>query len=325
MPKEPPYKPAISKTSKTNPHCKKRVIFLVGPTAVGKSEIGVLLAKKINAEIISCDSMQVYKGMDIITSKPSITFRKNIRHHLIDVVNPTKEYNVTKYRQDALKAIRQILKKEKSPIFVGGSGLYMSIVIDGIFKGASCDNIIRQRLYKELEDSGSEYLYKRLKIVDPESAKKIHPNDAKRIIRALEVFEITGKPISNLKKQRTGLGNKFDIIIFCLNMAADNLYKRIDERVEKMFVQGLENEVKRLLKLKLSRTAQCAIGIKELKGYFDGLYNIVEAKRMIKRNTRIYAKRQLTWFRKDKRIRWIGVDGKEIPEDIVSRIWKGLY
>jgi tRNA dimethylallyltransferase len=299
---------------------KDKIIFIVGPTAVGKSKVAVLLAKKINAEIISCDSMQIYKGLDVITSKPPITFRKKARHHLIDVINPTKEYNVTRYRQDALKAVREILRKGKSPVFVGGSGLYMSIVIDGIFKGASCDKIIRQRLYKEWECFGSGYLYRRLKTVDPESAKKIHPNDAKRIIRALEVFEITGKPISNLKKQRTGIGNKYDIKIFCLNMAADNLYKRIDERVERMFVRGLENEVKRLLKLKLSKTAQCAIGIKELKGYFNGLYNIVEAKQMIKRNTRLYAKRQLTWFRKDKRIRWIDIDDKEKPEEIVGKI-----
>ncbi len=302
----------------------KKIIFIAGPTAVGKTEVAVCLAKKARAEIISCDSMQIYKGMDIITSKPPAILRRMVTHHLIGTVSPASEYNVAKYRQDALRKIKEIMKKGKTALFAGGTGLYMSILIDGIFKGKSQNQGIRNRLYKQAEQLGSGYLYEKLKRVDAEAAIKIHPNDTKRIIRALEVFETTGKPISSLQKQRRGLSREYNVKVFCINVPAEKLYKRIDERVEKMFTKGLVNEVKKLLKLRLSKTASCAIGIKELKGYFDGLYDLEEAKRLIKRNTRLYAKRQLTWFRKDKRINWIEVGEKEKPESVAKRLWKEL-
>jgi tRNA dimethylallyltransferase len=303
---------------------KQRIIFLVGPTAVGKSKVAVALAKKLKAQIISCDSMQVYRGMDIITSKPSPSLRKKIPHYLIGINPAGKIYNVARYRLDALKALKSILKKGKTPIFVGGTGLYMSILIDGIFKAKSQNKSLRRRLYKEAEQFGSNFLHKKLKKVDPAAALKIHPNDAKRIIRALEVFEATGKPISELQKKRSGLADDFEVKIFCLYMDRDKLYQRIDERVERMFSCGLVAEVKRLLKSKLSKTASCAIGIKELIGYFDGLYDLDESKRLIKHNTRLYAKRQLTWFRKDKRIKWIEVRVKETPAKITERLWSEL-
>jgi len=304
---------------------KSKIIFLVGPTAIGKTETAVYLVKKINAEIVSCDSMQVYQGMDIVTSKPPVSLRKNIPHHLMDIVSPVKEYNVFTYRQDTVKKIKEIIKRGKIPLFVGGTGLYMSILIDGIFKAKSANKAIRHRFYRQAEDFGSQYLYKKLQGVDPQAASKIHPNDTKRIIRALEVFEAMGQPISKLQKQRKGLWDEYDIKIFCLNMERDKLYKKIDARVDKMFSRRLLNEVKRLLKLKLSKTASCAIGIKELKGYLDGLYDLEEAKRLMKRNSRLYAKRQMTWFRKDKRIEWINLSGREKPKDIANRIWNKLY
>lgn len=303
---------------------KPRVVFLVGPTAIGKTDIAVILAKKMDAQIISCDSMQVYKGMDIITSKPFLTLRKVIPHHLIDVVSPVKEYNVFRYRQNAIKKIKEIINRGKIPLFVGGTGLYMSILIDGIFKAKFKKPSIRNRLCKEVECLGSTYLYKRLKRIDPEAAVKIHPNDTKRIIRALEVFETCGQPISQLQKQRKGLIDKYEIKIFALNMERDKLYKRVGERVDKMFTRGLIDEAKRLLKLRLSKTASCAIGIKEVKGYLGGLYDLGEAKRRMKRNTCLYAKRQLTWFRKDKRIEWIGVDEKEKADSVANRIFRKL-
>lgn len=303
---------------------KPRIVFLVGPTATGKTDIAVSLAKKINAEIISCDSMQIYKGMDIITSKPPVSLRKRISHYLINLVSADKEYNVSQYRKQALKAIKKILKKKKTPLFVGGSGLYMSVLIDGIFKAKPENKTIRKQLYKLAEGFGSHYLYNRLKKVDQEAALRIHPNDAKRIIRGLEVFQVTGKPISLLQKHREGLSLDYDIKIFCLNMERDKLYQRIQERLDKMFAKGLVREVKDLLKLKLSRTASCAIGIKELKGYFDGLYGLTEAKRLMKRNTCAYAKRQLTWFRKDKRINWINIKEEEDARKIAKRILKEI-
>ena len=303
---------------------KTQIIFLVGPTAVGKSEVAVCLTKKINAEIISCDSMQIYKGMDIITSKPSLALRRKIPHHLIDAVSPAAEYNVSRYRRAALKKIKEVIERKKTPLFVGGTGLYMSILIDGIFKAKAEDKNIRERLYKEAKQKGNEYLYIKLKKVDPEAAVKIHPNDTKRIVRALEVFESTGKTISYLQKQRIGLTEKYEVRIFCLDIKRDKLYKRINERVERMFSKGLEREVKGLLKERLSRTAAFAIGIKELKGYFDGLYSLEEAKRLMKRNTRQYAKRQITWFRKGKRINRINIKEEEKPKDIAKNLWKEL-
>ena len=303
---------------------KEKIIFLTGPTAIGKTQVAIQLAKKINAEIISCDSMQVYKGMEVISSQPQASLRKIIPHHLLGVIRASKEYNVSAYRRNALKNIEEVIKKGRTPLFVGGTGLYISIVIDGIFKVKAEDAALRQRLYKEAAERGSQFLYDQLLKVDAEAAAKIHPHDTRRIVRALEVYEITGKPISLLQKQRKGITDKYDIAVFCLDMPRDKLYKRIDERVEKMFRQGLINEVKQLLKRRLSKTAAAAIGIRELKGYFDNLYTLEEAKIRIKKNSRNYAKRQLTWFRKDKRIRWIRISGEDSPGAIARRIYAEL-
>jgi len=303
---------------------KPRVLFLVGPTAIGKTDIALQLAAKINAEIISCDSMQIYKGMEILTSKPALEVRKKIPHHLIDIVSCDKEYNVSKYRLAAIRKINEIIKRGRVPLFVGGSGLYMSVVIYGIFKAKTEDKDIRQRLYKEAQDSGAHKLYDKLMKVDPRAAQKIHPNDIKRIIRALEVFELTGKPISQLQATRKGLADKYDIKILGLDMPRDELYKRIDERVDEMFKRGLVEEVKKLLKLKLSQTARAAIGLNEIKGFLEGLYDLEEAKKLMKRNTRQYAKRQMTWFRKDRRIIWIDITSKEKTIKIAETLWKKL-
>ncbi len=297
----------------------------MGSTAVGKSAVAVELAKKIKAEIISCDSMQIYKGMDIITSKPAGPLRRKIKHHLIGLVPPEKEYNVSKYRKEALKCIKEIIKKGKVPVFCGGTGLYVSILIDGIFKGRAGNSALRKKLERQLKKYGRKYLYKKLKLVDRKAAEEIHPNDTKRVIRALEVFAATGRPISGLQAERKGLSRDYDIKIFCLNMERSSLYKKIDERVEHMFTQGLLAEARRLQRRKLSATSRYAIGINELKGYFKGKYDLEEAKRLIKRNTRHYAKRQLTWFRKDKRIQWISIKKNDSPRMIAQRLWKELF
>jgi len=303
---------------------KSGIVFLVGPTAIGKTDIAIALAKKINAEIISCDSMQVYKSMDILTSKPSLTVRRIIPHHLISIVSPDKEYNVSRYYKEVYRKIKEIQRRDKISLVVGGTGLYMSILIDGIFKSASPHKVIRNRLYRQAEELGSEYLYNRLKNIDPKAALKIHPHDTKRIIRALEVFETTTLAISKLQKRRKGLSEEYEIKIFGLNRQREKLYQRVGERVDRMFAQGLVSEIKRLLKLKLSKTAQYAIGIKEIKGYLDGWYDLDEAKRLIKRNTRLYAKRQLTWFRRDKRIEWLEIKDKEKPLSVANRIFEKI-
>jgi len=301
---------------------KKKIIFLVGPTGIGKSAAAVSLARKLKAEIISCDSMQVYRGMNIITSKALCAQRRSVKHHLLDVVSPAREYNVARYRNEALAICDKLFKKGSLPLFVGGTGLYYSIIIDGLFPAVPEDKKVRAILCKQAKAKGSGWLYKKLARVDSVAAGRIHPNDTRRIIRALEVFMLTGSPISSLQKQRKGLGPEYEVKIFGLNTNRELLYKRINARVERMFTLGLIGEVKRLLKSKLSKTASCAIGIKELKGYFNGDYPLEEARRLIQQESRRYAKRQLTWFRKDKRIKWINIKDTETPQLIARRIYK---
>lgn len=301
----------------------QKIIFIVGPTASGKSDLAIKLASAINrggsaknfggngAEIISCDSMQIYKGMDIISAKPKKEALRKVKHYLISEISPTKEFSVAEYRKKALVAIDKIIKRKKIPIFVGGTGLYMSIILDGIFEESKVDEKLRQKLYKEAEKFGNEKLYQRLLKIDPVAAKKIHPNDLRRIVRALEVCLSQNSKFSELKQERSGLWGKYDIRIFGINTDRELLYGRINKRVADMFKQGLVKEVKKLFKLKLSKTAQFAIGIREIKDYLDGKTSLEKAKEEIAKNTRRYAKRQMTWFKKDKRIEWID-DGKSI-------------
>lgn len=302
----------------------KKIIFIVGPTAVGKSEAAVYLARRIGAEIISCDSMQVYKGMDIITSKPKPALMRRVKHHLIGVIPLSKDYDVSAYRKEAIKKVNEIISRGKVPLFVGGTGLYTSILVDGIFEEKINDKPIRDKLYEIARKKGSLYLHNQLKVVDFKSSEKIHPNDTKRIIRALGVFRVTGKPISTLQKKRRGLRDEYGVKVLCLNTDRRKLYQRIDERVEKMFKEGLVKEVKSILKKRLSRTASFAIGLREIKGYLKGEYQLEEAKKMIKLNTRRYAKRQLTWFRKDNKVIWIDLKDENTPLKIARRLWKEL-
>ena len=303
---------------------KKKIIFLLGPTGIGKSAVAISLAKKINAQIISCDSMQVYRRMNILTCAVTAAQRKKVKHHLIGIISPEQKYNVARYRREALAICAKIFAQGKIPLFVGGTGLYYSIIVDGLFPAVPEDKLIRARLTRQLKVQGSRYLYRRLANLDPLAASKIHPHDAKRIMRALEVYLKTGTPISQLQQARVGLGKEYRIKIFGLNLKRQLLYAKIDQRVEKMFSRGLVCEVKRLLKQKLSLTAKSAIGITELKGYFAGRYPLAESQRLIQRNSRHYAKRQLTWFRKDKRIQWININQQESPAQIAFKLWKKL-
>jgi len=304
---------------------KKRIIFLLGPTAIGKSAIAIHLAKKIGAEIISCDSMQLYRAMDIVTAQPTLSQRSRVKHHLLGVINPAKEYNVARYRKDAMSICRRLFLKGKIPLFVGGAGLYYSIIVDGIFPEVSEDKLIRSRLFSQLQLKGNKFMHKRLLKVDPLAAKKIHPNDTRRIIRALEVYLKTGLSISALQKKRVGLGKEYEIKIFALNADRQMLYDKIDQRVDKMLNSGLIKEVRQLLKHKLSKTAYCAIGVRELEGYFNQAYSQDEARRLIQRNSRHYAKRHLTWFRKDRRIQWVNIKAKETRGATAQRIYKSLF
>ncbi|MFH1478638.1 MAG: tRNA (adenosine(37)-N6)-dimethylallyltransferase MiaA [Candidatus Omnitrophota bacterium] len=278
------------------------VYFLIGPTASGKTEISMKLAKKLNAEIISCDSMCVYKGMDILTSKPSKEYRAEIRHHLIDIIQPTEEFSVSEYRELALEKIEDVLKRKKTPLFVGGSGLYVKVVIDGIFGSAKKNERFRKRQEALAKKYGNSYLYSKLEKIDPAAASKTHPNNLIRVIRALEIYHTEKTKPSELKKTTVPL--KYKTNIYGVAVAREKLYSDINKRVDSMFREGVIDEVKRLSRKKLSLTARNALGYKEVLGYIKGSYGLEEAKEMLKKNTRNFAKRQMTWFRADKRIIW---------------------
>ena len=278
------------------------VVFLVGPTASGKTSLSLKLAKKLNAEIISCDSMCVYKDMDILTSKPTKRDRGKVKHHLIDIISPGKEFSVAEYRRLALEAIEGIFKRSKTPLFVGGSGLYVKAIVDGLFPSGKKDLAFRKRQQRLARKYGNTYLHNKLKRIDPVSAKNIHQNNLRRVIRALELYHTEKKRPSKLKNKTEPLGYKFKI--FGLEVEREKLYNNINKRVEEMFRQGLVGEVKRLSKRKLSITARGALGYREVLGYLKGKHSLEDAKYLLKRNTRHFAKRQLTWFRADERILW---------------------
>jgi tRNA dimethylallyltransferase len=280
-----------------------QVIFLIGPTASGKTALSMKLARKLNAEIISCDSMCVYKSMDILTSKPSIADRKKIKHHLIDICLPAEEFSVAEYRRMALQKIEDILRRGKTPLFVGGSGLYVKAVINGLFPSAEKDLKFRKKQEALAKKYGKAYLYRKLKKIDPACAAKIHPNDLRRVIRGLEIYYTEKKPPSELKAATEPL--KHDFKIFGLRLDRNELYENIDNRVDEMFKKGIVSEVRRLSKKKLSQTSGKALGYNEVLAYLKGRYSLEEAKELIKKNTRHFAKRQLTWFRPDQRITWL--------------------
>ncbi len=299
------------------------ILFIVGPTASGKSTVAYELALRLKAEIISCDSMQIYKGMDIGTSKPPQDMLDDVPHHLIDIIRPDEEFNVARYKKLADKTVDEVLDRNKLPIFAGGSGLYVSVVLYGIFDEAERNDYIRERLAKEAAGKGEKYLHNKLKRIDSEAAELIKPGDSRRIIRALEVYYKTGMTISEAKKKRAGMINKYEVVLYGLRPDRSYLYERINNRVDRMFQEGLVAEVKGLMqKYNLSKTASQALGYKQIIAHLKGQYDLAEARRLIKRDTRRYAKRQLSWFNKDKRIKWIELKRKDSPGDIAERIYK---
>jgi tRNA dimethylallyltransferase len=299
---------------------KPKVFFIVGPTAVGKTDVSIKVAQKIKAEIISCDSMQVYREISIASNKPKASDLKIVPHHLINIISVKDEFDVSLFNQLALKALEDILRKNKVPVIVGGSGMYMQVLLDGIFEGASKDTQLREDLTAQANKKGLDSLYTKLESLDPEAAKNIHPNNLQRVIRALEVCLTQGKPFSVLKQKRKGIWGKYDIKIFALNRAREELYALINKRVDDMFKAGLVEEIKSILKLDLSPTAERIIGVREIKDYLEGKASLEDAKEKIKINTRHYAKRQFTWFRKDKRLEWIQIEQKDKVQDIVSQV-----
>jgi tRNA dimethylallyltransferase len=300
-----------------------KILIILGPTAVGKSNLAIELAKKLDGEIISADSMQVYFGMDIGTAKPSREELEEVPHHLINIIPPDKNWSVSDFVTNARGIIEDIVKREKLPIVVGGTGLYLNALIEGYaFPIIEANKDIRERLEGEARSFGSLHLYERLKKVDPDAASNIHYNDLKRIIRALEVFEMTGKPISQLKsKDEENL--PYEPVIVGLDMDRKKLYERIEERIDGMLKAGLIDEVKGLIAEGYDKklSSMQAIGYKEVAEHLHGKYTYDELVNILKQNTRNFAKRQMTWFRRFKNVNWFDVEKLSIG-DIIDLIKK---
>ncbi|WP_050607489.1 tRNA (adenosine(37)-N6)-dimethylallyltransferase MiaA [Clostridium niameyense] len=304
---------------------KKDLLIIAGPTAVGKTDISIKLAKNLNGEIISADSMQIYKYMDIGSAKISKEEMSGIAHYLIDVVEPQEEFNVAKFKEEAEKTIKHIQSKGKLPIIAGGTGLYInSLIYNYDFTEADRDEDYRKYLNNLAEDKGKEYVHGLLENIDKDSYERLYPNDLKRVVRALEVYKLTGKTISEYTKENEPklYDIPYNIHYFILNMDRAVLYERINKRVDIMLEKGLIEEVKDLKSMGYNKDMQSmkGIGYKEILYYLDGEISLDEAIYLIKKGSRNYAKRQLTWFRKDKRAIWINKDNYSNEDDIVDEI-----
>ncbi len=287
------------------------VIVLVGPTASGKTGLSIELAKRINGSIVSADSMQIYKYLNIGTAKPSLDEMAGIRHYMIDEVDPAVNFSVAKYRESALKYISNIIDEGKRPIVVGGTGLYINSLIYNInFSETICDEELREELRKEAADKGNRYLYDKLQEIDPIAASKIHENDIKRVIRAIEVYKQTNKTISEHADLSRLEPPPYNYLLFGLRWDREKLYSRIEKRVDNMIEAGLLDEVKGLIRSGYRRdcTALQAIGYKEIISYLKGECSWEETVFLLKRDTRHYAKRQMTWFRRVPGVNWLDAD-----------------
>jgi len=297
---------------------KKKIVFIVGPTAVGKTGVSVVVARQLKGEIINADAMQVYKEISILNNKPDSRSMRSVPHHLVGFLSVGDTCNVAAYSQKARRTIRSILDEGKLAVVVGGSGLYVRVLLDGIFDQGPSTPDIRQQLKKEAQEHGTLLLYRRLQQVDPQAARRIHPHDLRRIIRALEIFHTHHQPISFLQKRRSGLWGRHKILLFGLNMQRQDLIKQIDQRVERMFDKGAVREVRLLTGQSLSQTARGMIGIREIQGYLRGNYPLEHAKELMRIHTRQYAKRQMTWFRQEKRLRWLTVKPAQKAGDVAE-------
>ena len=309
-----------------NDTIKPKILAVVGATASGKTSLGVELAKKYNGEVISADSMQIYKGLDIASAKPTTEEMQGIPHHLIDFLDRDVSFSVSDYVKLANEKIKDIISREKLPIIVGGTGLYIDSLLNNVkFSEGGSDEVYREKLYTIAREKGNEYLYNILLETDPLSAETIHMNNLVRVIRALEVFHVTGRRFSELKAESRLIESPYDSLIIGLNFHDRQiLYDRINKRVDEMLKMGLVDEAKNVWKAGNQKTASNAIGYKELIPYFENIMTISECVDRIKQETRRYAKRQLTWFRKNTRIQWIFLDEINKKSEILEKSQKTI-
>lgn len=312
---------------------KKPLIIIAGPTAVGKTSTSIELAKRINGEIISADSMQVYKQMDIGTAKIKKVEMDGVPHHLIDILEPEEEFNVAEFQRRARACYEEITARGKVPIFVGGTGFYLQAIIYDIdFEETNVDETYRKELNELAIKKGAEYVHEMLRKVDPKSAESIHFNNVKRMVRALEYYKQTGEPISTHNERERQKESPYDVAFFVLNMDRQKLYERVDMRVDIMLEEGLLDEVKGLLDRGCTwdMVSMRGLGYKEFEGYFNEDISLQEAIYILKRDTRHFAKRQLTWFRRENNVEWVDVlkyhlNADEIADYMVNYIKDNLH
>ncbi len=287
---------------------KKPLIVLTGPTAVGKTSLSISLAKAVNGEIISADSMQVYKGMDIGSAKIRKEEMQGVTHYLVDILEPEEEFHIVKFQELAKAAMEEIYAKGKIPILVGGTGFYIQAVTRDIdFTQVEQETSYREELEQLAKEKGTEYLHEKLREVDPKSAENIHANNVKRVIRALEFYHQNGTPISEHNEEQKQQTSPYNLAYFVLTAPREILYERIDRRVDQMMEEGLLEEVKSLRERGCHRgmVSMQGLGYKEILAYLEGEYPLEEAVRILKRDTRHFAKRQLTWFRREQDVIWV--------------------
>lgn len=301
---------------------KNKVICIVGPTASGKTALSIALAKRLCGEVISCDSMQIYRGMDIGTAKPTPDEMQGVLHHMLSVIDPSESYSAARYVEDAGRIADDIISRGKTPIIVGGTGLYVDSLISGTeFAEFQQDEAYRKELFSLYEEKGAQFIHGMLRRVDPERAAQIHENNVKRVIRALEVYKATGRTITEHDEETRKKPPRYDAVYIGLMYEdREKLYERINLRVDKMMEEGLLSEVKGILERGVppSATSMQAIGYKELVAYFEGKCSLEEAAENIKQASRRYAKRQMTWFKRNKQINWIAVDKSENLSDLLQ-------
>ena len=301
----------------------KKVLCLVGPTAVGKTEISLHLAEQLGGEIVSADSRQVYKYLNIGTAKPTAKELARVPHHFIDIREPDQYYSAGEYGREARACIENLFAKEKTPIVVGGSGFYIQALVDGLFAPKISDPDVKEKWREYIREKGNEVTFRFLSNIDPQTAARLHPNDSQRIVRALEVWELSGKPISEFRAGDQKAAD-FAPVFIGLDRDRQALYERIEKRVDIMIENGLVEEVKDLQKTGFGPhlNALRTVGYKEVFDYLAGEIDFDEMIDSIKRNTRRYAKRQLTWFRRDERIQWILLDHKNKQETVENILQK---
>ena len=296
--------------------------FLSGPTAGGKTAVGLELARRIGAEIVSLDSMALYRRLDIGTAKPTADERRTVPHHLIDRIEPNEEFSLARYVAAAETAAIDIRGRGRRVLFVGGTPLYLKALLRGIFDGPTADWELRRALESSIEIHGKEWIYQRVQAVDPVAASRLHPNDTRRLIRAYEVYQLTGEPISRLQGQFDRAQPPDECHVYVLDWPREELYARINERVEAMFAAGLVAEVKQLLAqgCHFSRSARQALGYREVLAHLAAKRDLNDTLALVQTHTRNFAKRQMTWFRSLSECRWIEVSGPVDPAEVARRI-----